>query len=126
MELGPIEAVTRLGRKFSAFYGTRRFITVFTRVHHWSLSFSRSVHSTSSHPVSLRSTQILSSNLCLDLSSGIFLSGFPTRTLFEFLISPMRATCPGFRCNYFYFPDEAHIYFNLFWLKLLTVEEICI
>jgi hypothetical protein len=30
--------VTQLVNKFSAFPGTRRFITVFTRVHLWSLS----------------------------------------------------------------------------------------
>jgi hypothetical protein len=28
----------RRKKKFSAFYGTRRFITVFTRALHWSLS----------------------------------------------------------------------------------------
>jgi len=30
--------VTQLGKKFPAFYGTRRFITMFTRARHWSLS----------------------------------------------------------------------------------------
>jgi len=30
--------VTQLIKKFVAFCGTRRFITVFTRAHHWSLS----------------------------------------------------------------------------------------
>jgi len=30
--------VTQLVKKFSAFYGNRRFITVFTRDHYWSLS----------------------------------------------------------------------------------------
>jgi hypothetical protein len=30
--------VTQLLKKFTAFYGTRRFITVFTRSRHWSLS----------------------------------------------------------------------------------------
>jgi hypothetical protein len=29
--------VTQLVKKFPAFYGTRRFITVFKRAHHWSL-----------------------------------------------------------------------------------------
>jgi hypothetical protein len=29
---------------FSAFYGTQRFITVFTRAHHWALSYFLKVH----------------------------------------------------------------------------------
>jgi hypothetical protein len=29
---------TKLVKKFSAFYGTQRFITVFTTARHWSLS----------------------------------------------------------------------------------------
>jgi hypothetical protein len=35
------------------FYGTRRFITVFTRALHWSLSWARSIQSIPSHPISL-------------------------------------------------------------------------
>jgi hypothetical protein len=30
--------VTQIVKKFPVFYGTRRFITVFTRAHHWFLS----------------------------------------------------------------------------------------
>jgi len=32
--------VTQLVKKFALFYRTRRFITVFTRIRHWSLSCS--------------------------------------------------------------------------------------
>jgi hypothetical protein len=35
--------LVQLLKKFSAFYGTRRFITVFTRALHWSLSWARSI-----------------------------------------------------------------------------------
>jgi hypothetical protein len=38
-------------KKFPAFYGTRRFNTVHTRAHHWSLSWARSIHSISLHPI---------------------------------------------------------------------------
>jgi hypothetical protein len=38
--------------------------------------------------MSLRSTLILSSNLRLCLPSGLFRSGFPTKTLYIFLFSP--------------------------------------
>jgi hypothetical protein len=50
MEHSPSEAVTQV-KKFPAFYGARRFITVFTTARHWSLSWARWVQS-SSHPVS--------------------------------------------------------------------------
>jgi hypothetical protein len=53
--------VTQLVKKFSAFYGTRRFITVFTTARHWSLSWARWTQSTPSHPIPLRSTLILPS-----------------------------------------------------------------
>jgi hypothetical protein len=48
---------------FPAFYGTRRFITAFTRALYRSLSWARSIQSISSHPTSLRSILILSNLL---------------------------------------------------------------
>jgi hypothetical protein len=87
--------VTQLVKKFPAFYGTWRFITVFTRARHWSLSWARWIQSTHSHPTSLRSILILSPPLCLGLPRGLFPSGSPSRTLHVFHISPMRATYPA-------------------------------
>jgi hypothetical protein len=40
---------------FPAFYGTRRFITAFTRALHLSLSWTRPIQSTTPHPISPRS-----------------------------------------------------------------------
>jgi hypothetical protein len=82
-------------KNFPAFYGTRRFNTVFTRDLHWSLSWAISIHSTSSHLISLRSILILSTHLCLCVHSGSFTSGFPTNILHAFLFSYNRATCPA-------------------------------
>jgi len=45
-------------------------------------------------PTSWRSILILSSHLRPGLPSGLFPSGFPNKTLYTPLLSPMRATCP--------------------------------
>jgi hypothetical protein len=69
----------QLVKKFLAFYGTRRFITVFTSARHLSLSWASSVQSIPPHPTSWRFILILSSHLRLGLSSGLFPSGFHTK-----------------------------------------------
>ena len=72
----------QLVKKFSAFYGTRRFITAFTSarppVH--ILSQINSVHA--SPPTSWRHVVILSSLLRLGLPSCLFPSNLPTKTLY--------------------------------------------
>ena len=84
-----------LVKKFPAFYGSRRFITALTSVRHLSLSWASPIQSTYPHPTSWRSILILSVHLRLGLPSGLFPSGFPTKTLYAPLSSPIRATCPA-------------------------------
>jgi hypothetical protein len=85
----------QLVKKFSSFYGTRRFITAFTSAPPAPvLSQLDPVHA-SPHPTSWRSILILSSHLRLGLRSGLFPSGFPTKSLYIPLFFPIRATCPA-------------------------------
>ena len=48
----------QLVKKFPAFYGTLRFITVLTSVRHLSLSWANPIQSTYPHPTSWRSIYI--------------------------------------------------------------------
>ena len=72
----------QLLKKFPAFHGNRRFITALTSVRHLSLSWASPIQSIYSHPTSWRTILILSTHLCLGLPSGLFPSGFPTKTLY--------------------------------------------
>ena len=70
---------SQLVKKFPTFNGTQRFITVFTKAHHLSLSWAGSFQSMPPHPTSWWCILILSPDLCLGLTSGLFPSGFPTK-----------------------------------------------
>jgi hypothetical protein len=81
-------------KNFPEFYETRRFITAFTRVLHWSLSWAKSIQSTPTQPTYPGFILILFSNPRLGLHSGLSSSGFPTNNLCAFFISPIHTTCP--------------------------------
>jgi hypothetical protein len=69
-EESPVSSKISPTQNFPASYGTRRFITVFTRVRYWSLFWARSI-----------------------LPNYLFPFDFSTSILYGFLFSPIRATC---------------------------------
>ena len=89
------ELVLQLIKKFPAFYGTRKFITILTSAHHLSLSWANSIQFPQPLPTSWRSVLILSSHLRLGLPNGFFPSGFLTKTLCTPHPSTIRTTCPA-------------------------------
>jgi hypothetical protein len=92
--------VTQLVKKFSSSYGTRMFITVFTAARHLSLSWARCIQSTTSHHISLRCILILSSNLHLSLSSGLFLSYNIYGSDMSYIIKNQGYTSPVGKCDW--------------------------
>ena len=81
-------------KKFPTFYGTWSFIIAFTRARHLSLSRANSIQSIPAHPTSWRFIFMLS-HLRLGLPSGLFPSGFPTKTMYTPVVSPILATFPA-------------------------------
>ena len=86
-------------KKFPAFYGTRRFITAFTRARYCPYPEPARSSPCPSTSRFLKYILILSSHLCLGLPSGLFPSLFPTKSLYAPLISPIRGTCPAPLCT---------------------------
>ena len=69
----------------STLYSTSRYITLFTTA----LSTAKRLQSTISYHLFLRFILILSFQLCKFLHSSLLLSDFPTKILYEYLLSPI-------------------------------------
>jgi hypothetical protein len=72
---------------------------VFTRAIHWPLTLSQINQSIPLYPVSSRFVLILSSNLRLCLRCGVFPYGFPTKSLYALLLSPIKH-CPNYLIDF--------------------------
>jgi hypothetical protein len=68
--------VPQLAKKFPSFYGV--IINMFIKACHWSPPPPTDIQCTPSHPISLTSTSILPSHLCLGLPSGLLPRGILT------------------------------------------------
>ena len=66
---------------------SRRSITALTSVRHLSLSWASPIQSIYLYPTSWRSILILPTHLRLGLTSGLFPSDFPTKTLYTPIIN---------------------------------------
>ena len=82
------QEIRRVSRNLKVRYRTQS-------VRHLSLPWASPIQSIYPHPTSWRSILILSTHLRLGLLSGLFPSGFLTKTLYTPLSSPIRATCPA-------------------------------
>ena len=78
----------QLVKKFPAFYGTEGSLP-HSQAYATCLSWASPIQSTFPHPTSWRSILILSTYLRLGLPSGLFPSGFPTKTLYAPLSSDL-------------------------------------
>jgi hypothetical protein len=78
-------------KKSRAFYGNWRIIIVFTTASFLSLFWARLIQSMPlSHVLKIHFNIILP-----DLQTGLFPSGFHTKSIYEFLLSPVCVTCPA-------------------------------
>jgi len=111
----------QLIKKFTAFHGTRRFITALTNVRHLSLSWASPIQSKYPQPTSWRSILILSTHLRLGLPSGLLPSGFPTKTLYTPLSSSIRATCPA---HLIYYKDYENKFASAFMCNCSEVLDM--
>jgi hypothetical protein len=104
-------------KKFSTFYGTRKFITVFTRAFPWSISSARPIQPTPPHRISQRTTHLRSG-----LPSGLFPSGFPTIT-FIHSASP-HLCCTPYQSHPPCLEHPNYICRRVLLLKLLNISSL--
>jgi hypothetical protein len=87
--------VSQVVKKFSAFYGTQSFINTFTSARNCPYPETARSSSRPHNPIpEYLNILILSSHPRLVLTSGLFPSDFPTKTLYTPLLSPYKLHAP--------------------------------
>jgi hypothetical protein len=123
--------VAQLVRKFSAFYGSRSFITMSIRTLHFTMPSASWIQSTPSHCIQLRSILSWSSHLCLCLPSSVFPLCFLTKILYGVCMSHLWHACympSPFHPPWFAHPDirthntRNENIFNIMFLQSRTVD----
>jgi len=103
--LGKLTGLQKV-KKLPAFHGTRRFINALTSVRQMSLSWASPIQSIYPHPTSWTSIIILSTHLSLGLPSGLLPSGFPSKTLYNPLLTHTRHMLSPFQSYRFHHPHN--------------------
>jgi hypothetical protein len=116
--------VLQLVKKFPAFYGTRRFITLFTTARHVSQSWSRSIQPKfpPTYYNSWKYILISSYHPRLGLPSGLFPSGLTTKTLHALSLLPLACCMPRPSYSCFVHPNDIGPIMRI--LNLLQVPVI--
>ena len=66
------QTAARVVKNVSAFYGTRKFITLFTTVRHWALISTDIIQSRPSQPICIRPMLVISSHIHLAIPESPF------------------------------------------------------
>lgn len=126
----PINVVPLILKKFTTFYGTCWFNSVFTRAHQLFPSSNTLILSLSSHPIYLKLILELSCHLCLGLRNGLVPSGFPFSTLYTFLFFAICTICPIIsfsKCVYMgqniCLNEFCYFCFKCFLISLICVQD---
>ena len=99
-------------------------ITTFTKTHHFSPFWDRSIQSTHPpRPTSCRYILILPSHPGLGLQSGLFPSGFPVKTLYAYITSPSMSTACPTELILLNFITQKNIWWGIQITKILATQS---
>lgn len=78
---------------FPVFYKNWRYMNIFIRTCHWSITWIKWIRTINLHAVSLRYILVVFTQVCLNFLNGVSLS-FTFKIMYSFLNSPLHSICP--------------------------------